>query len=412
MSEVIREENDDNGSSVADMYRVKTTEEPKAPAEDKAEVQETPAAEPAAAEAPAEEETIEVQEPPVPETAVEETPSEDETVPEAPAAEEQKETAAAASVDETPADDEPAESSENKKERKPSEFVGGMIPALKGMISFFTIFRLPIGEREMRDMETKFWLVPIVGLLLGLIVFAECFIFGLLNFGTGTQALIVLATVYVLSKFLHFDGLVDFGDGMVCSSADREAHIRALKDTRIGAGGLGVALITVLLSIYLLSEVGWRVEMGFILTLGENPNVWWLSIAFVALALEVLIKNAMVAAAAFGTPSNGMAGHQVECTDMNSLIRSTILTAIIVGIITALYYIFAKGSAGGLPVITAVIVILYVLGVVMSVLSGWLMARLANRTFGFVNGDVLGATNEIARVVILFVAVIVLGAAA
>ena len=32
MSEVIREENDDNGSSVANMYRVKTTEEPKAPA--------------------------------------------------------------------------------------------------------------------------------------------------------------------------------------------------------------------------------------------------------------------------------------------------------------------------------------------------------------------------------------------
>ena len=392
MSEVIREDNDDNGSSVADMYSVKTAE-PQAPAEEKAEVQETPAVETAAAEAP--EETAKVSG--------------------TPAAEAQEETFTATSVsvqDETPDNGEPEESSENKKERKPSEFVGGMIPALKGMISFFTIFRLPIGEREMRDMETKFWLVPIVGLLLGLIVFAECFIFGLLNFGTGTQALIVLATVYVLSKFLHFDGLVDFGDGMVCSSADREAHIRALKDTRIGAGGLGVALITVLLSIYLLSEVGWRVEMGFILTLGDNPNVWWLSIAFVALALEVLIKNAEGAAAAFGTPSNGMAGHQVECTDMNSLIKSTILTAIIVGIITALYYVFAKGSAGGLPVITAVIVILYILGIVMSVLSGWLMARLANRTFGFVNGDVLGATNEIARVVILFVAVIVLGAAA
>ena len=63
MSEVIREENDDNGSSVADMYRVKTTEEPKAPAEEKAEVQETPAAELAAAEAPVEE-TAEVSEAP------------------------------------------------------------------------------------------------------------------------------------------------------------------------------------------------------------------------------------------------------------------------------------------------------------------------------------------------------------
>ena len=371
MSEVIREENDDNGPSAADMYSVKTSE-PQAPVEEKTEVQEIPAAE-------VQEETISV-------TSV-------------------------SNQDEPPHYEEPTKSSENQKDIKPSEFIGGMIPAIKGMISFFTIFRLPIGEREMRDMETKFWLVPLVGLLLGLIVFAECFILGLLNFGIGTQALIAIGTVYVLSKFLHFDGLVDFGDGMVCSSADREAHIRALKDTRIGAGGLGVALITVLLSIYLLSQVGGSLGMDFWLTLGDNPNLWGLSVAFVALALEVLVKNAMVAAAAFGTPSNGMAGHQVKCTNMDSLIKSTILTAIIFGIITALYYLFAKGSTYGLPVITAVIVILYILGIVMSVLSGWLMARFANRTFGFVNGDVLGATNEIARVVILFVALIVLGAA-
>jgi len=36
------------------------------------------------------------------------------------------------------------------------------------------------------------------------------------------------------------------------------------------------------------------------------------------------------------------------------------------------------------------------------------MARIANRTFGMVNGDILGATNEIARPVILFLVLLAL----
>ncbi len=31
------------------------------------------------------------------------------------------------------------------------------------------------------------------------------------------------------------------------------------------------------------------------------------------------------------------------------------------------------------------------------------MARTANRNFGMVNGDILGATNEIARPVVMFI---------
>ena len=37
------------------------------------------------------------------------------------------------------------------------------------------------------------------------------------------------------------------------------------------------------------------------------------------------------------------------------------------------------------------------------------MARTANRVFGFVNGDILGAANEISRAVMLIMTVIVLG---
>jgi adenosylcobinamide-GDP ribazoletransferase len=44
----------------------------------------------------------------------------------------------------------------------------------------------------------------------------------------------------------------------------------------------------------------------------------------------------------------------------------------------------------------------------VSILIGYLMARLAKRNFGMVNGDVLGATNEIARPLVLITMIVVM----
>ena len=94
--------------------------------------------------------------------------------------------------------------------------------ALKGMISFFTIWHMDITQREMDSMETRFHLVPVVGLLLGAAVLVVLAIFGYIGLETGFgssffYAVLTLATVYIGSKFLHFDGLTDFGDGMIVS---------------------------------------------------------------------------------------------------------------------------------------------------------------------------------------------------
>lgn len=44
--------------------------------------------------------------------------------------------------------------------------------------------------------------------------------------------------------------------------------------------------------------------------------------------------------------------------------------------------------------------------IVLSIVVGYLMARKANSVFGMVNGDILGATNEIARPVVMFAMVL------
>ncbi len=134
--------------------------------------------------------------------------------------------------------------------------------------------------------------------------------------------------------------------------------------------------------------------------------------SLVAFAVEVLVKNAQVVAAAFGVPGDGMAARQVGNTNIQSAVLSTILTTILVGIIAIIFYLFVEASSSGLMFRNYVIAVVVVLGIVMSIVSGWLMARIANRNFGFVNGDILGATNEISRVIILFVTAFVLGAIA
>ena len=341
----------------------------------------------------------------------------EEPVEEAAPAEETAETAETAEAEETapavtsssteaaPAEeaDAPAETGGERKGPQ----ISGFLPALKGFISFFTIIRLPVGEREVEDMESKFYVAPLAGLFIGLAAFIFCMILSLCRFDMLVQSVLAIGFVYLFSKFLHFDGLTDFGDGMVCSSANREDHIRALKDSRVGAGGIGVALVVVLASTILLNEVSSVLEIGFRL---GTAHFWTIGVAFVILAVEVLVKNAQVAAAAFGQPGTGMAARQVECTDRFSLIVSTVITLVILAIIGVIYYVLADGSWGGMPFRTYWLAILIAIGVLMSIATGYVMAHYANRTFGFVNGDILGATNEVSRAAILLVAFMALGA--
>ena len=262
--------------------------------------------------------------------------------------------------------------------------------ALKALVSFFTIWHLDITQEDMDAMERGFHLVPIVGLLFGLLILVEVALIAECskNIGYGTSflaAVVALATVYIGSKFLHFDGLTDFGDGMIVSG-DPEKHVRALKDTLVGAGGVGVALIVVLLSLATYSSV----SLVFLIILAP--------------LVEVLVKNAQVFAAGMGIAGPGMAGRQVLCTDGRSMVHSVFVSLVVGAILCAIAAVVCNNILGlwsiGDYFVFGILCLL--LGLVVSSFTGWMMARVANRNFGMVNGDILGATNEISRVPVMF----------
>ena len=256
--------------------------------------------------------------------------------------------------------------------------------ALKGMISFFTLWHMDITQREMDSMETRFHLVPVVGILFGIplmLAMAGCVLLSreiFVDLGL-LAAVLCLLIVYIGSKFIHFDGLTDFGDGMIVSG-QREDHIRALKDTLVGAGGIGVALTVTLTTFAIYSTWG--------------P----LTLLMLVPLTEVMVKNAMVFAASFGLPGKGMAGRQVSMTTPKSAVKGiavSLLCGALLAFLASLLYVWLTGAA--LEDMLLPIGVMLVAGIVVSAIVGLIMARNANRVFGMVNGDILGATNEICR---------------
>jgi adenosylcobinamide-GDP ribazoletransferase len=229
-----------------------------------------------------------------------------------------------------------------------------------------------------------FWLVPIIGAFFGLVAGASFFI---LNWAIGgfIAAVSALLLVHVLNRFLHIDGLSDLGDGLL-SGGGQEKKVAAMKDSRTGAGGVAYVLFFELLYVAALFTLA-----------GEDMALW----LFAPFAAEVLAKNALVTCAASGRPAEGLAGIFVRNTTEGAVVPSTALSLLLVlplGLLLA--------STWGCCVFKNMTIILSM--VLISIVVGYLMARIARRNFGMVNGDVLGATNEIARPMILITMLVVM----
>ena len=269
-------------------------------------------------------------------------------------------------------------------EQAPEE-CGGIFSAVKGMFSFFTMLPINIGMKEMNAMNRKFWLVPIIGLFYGLLALL---IFTVIDHYTGTllAAVCALFTVQMFNRFLHLDGMIDIGDGLTVAGK-REDHLRALKDTRIGAGGMATGMFVTLVTVAAMAATG-SAEMFL----------------FVGVSCEILARVGQISAAAFGKPGNGMAGDSVRYTNAVSMVLALILAIVFVAAVFVLggYVLGFDWYAFDACCIAAGIC------AVIAVFWGFVMSRIAGRNFGMVNGDVLGATNESTRAILLIVSLIVI----
>lgn len=234
-----------------------------------------------------------------------------------------------------------------------------------------------ITGEDVDELSRTFWLTPLIGLFYGLVA-GGLFLLLTRAFDGLVSAVLVILVVHGLNRFLHFDGLTDLGDGLIATGA-HEKKLAAMKDTRVGAGGVGFGMMFTLLTVASLSFVS-EAKVAAMLF-------------FLPLAMEVLAKNALVTVAALGKPREGLGSPFVSNTPKEHALFSALLSFALLAIVLPVVYPSAWLYA---PALVALMVL-------ASSAVGAVVAAQGKRSFGCVNGDIMGATNELAKPVVLLV---------
>ena len=240
----------------------------------------------------------------------------------------------------------------------------------------FTVIPAKVDGKDVDELSRKFYLIVFVGALYGLLA-AGIFHLGQGLLSVAVLAAVVLAVFHLMNRFLHLDGLSDFGDGMVCGG-NAERRMAAMKDSKTGAGGVGYALVFTLLSFAALASLTGKAEL-----------------LFLPLIAEIMNKNAMVFCAYGGKAREGLGNAFVSNTRGKQAVASLVLSVLL-----------ALGLSVLLDLPTAywgweMAIWFAVAGGLVSSIAGLVMSSVAMKNFGAVNGDVMGATNEISRPVVL-----------
>jgi len=241
---------------------------------------------------------------------------------------------------------------------------------LKSVISFLTIIPVRAGAEPLRDAALNMYLFPLVGAGLGFFVglmgsFLTTFLPASL-----TTTVLTVTILYLATGLHHFDGLLDFGDGLMLRGQPEE-KIAAMRDKPTGAGGLGLGLLNTLLLISCL----WAIPAEKLIP--------------VMIVSEASAKLTMVLGAVLGKPSSSGVGAVFIQTLTGKRGITTFAIATIFAITIAALALGMRGF----------------LGLASALAVGGIIVQLSHRNFGCVTGDVLGSMNELARSLSLVVLV-------
>lgn len=234
---------------------------------------------------------------------------------------------------------------------------------IKQVFSFLTIF--PAGvEKEIEKVAGAFYLFPLAGALLG---FAAGFLAMLFSrfFSSVTISALSLFLLLFFQGFLHFDGFLDFADAALMSGSS-EKRIKALHDKQIGAFAFAAGVFIIVLSILFIEEA--------LPAFGYN-------LAFLLCLSEANAKLSIIFLAQISKPLNAGIG-KVFIAEAKKNKRHIFISSSIFAFLSAVLRIT---PAQFFALISA------------SLLVAFLLKLISERKFYGVNGDVLGACNEITR---------------
>ncbi|MHC1571555.1 MAG: adenosylcobinamide-GDP ribazoletransferase [Methanosarcinales archaeon] len=243
----------------------------------------------------------------------------------------------------------------------------GFFSSLSSCFTFLSTIPLGASSDGIEDAMRHIYLFPVCAAVIGLLAGGVGYVASYLFFHPVLTALFTFTALYSLTGINHLDGLADLGDGMV-THGDSRRKIAAMKDLAVGTGGVGllvfglIATYTAILSIAYISPLS----------------------LFSALVVgEVCSKHAMLTVSLRARAvHDGMGSLTIRHTTPARYLMSLTITLVICTTLCE----FPAGGVGAL---------------IVSTLAALLLREEAKRHFGGISGDVIGASNEVARIAAL-----------
>ena len=223
---------------------------------------------------------------------------------------------------------------------------------LLSLLQFTTI--LPLGKPQDLEMfARRSWLYPLAGYVIGALVALPVFFIA----DRTIAAAVAVALLLLITGAHHFDGLLDLGDGLM-AHGDRERRIRALTDMHVGAGGIAAGIAVTLLLFAGLQEA--------------------ISLLCAIIIGEVCAKYSMAFLTTYGKPfRDGIHSYIQQFSQPYFPALSLILC---------------------IPLLLIPVAPIKIAGaILLALVCPMILLAISERLFGGVNGDVVGASNEITR---------------
>lgn len=240
-----------------------------------------------------------------------------------------------------------------------------VLEPLRSGFGFLTTIPVGFSEEGLENLADHMWVYVIVAVVIGLIIGGIASALALVpNISGFVRTALILIALYALTGFIHLDGLADIGDGLLKHGTMQE-RLDVIKEPYTGVGGISFCVLAFLL----LFASATSIKPGILIP------------AFIT--AEVAAKLSMVQIGSFGKATHKGLGSLFSE-------RSGVHTFLLAMLLASLASAICFGLNGILVLILPIAVSFGLLG-------------LSDAAFGGINGDVIGASNELGRVTALIV---------
>jgi len=237
-----------------------------------------------------------------------------------------------------------------------------MFEAIRAGLGFLTTIPVGFSINGLEDLADNMYIYVIIGAFIGFLIGIIGWALSLLpSVNVFLQSSIIVVALYSITGFIHLDGLVDMGDGLL-KHGTMEERRKVIKEPYVGVGGIAFCVLSLLLLFVGIISVR-NVLLPALIT------------------AEISGKLSMVELASFGKATHKGLGSLFSE-------RSTPITFVIALTLAFLVSFVCLSWKGVVGLLSA------------TIFAGGLL-KLADVSFGGISGDVIGSSNELGRVVAL-----------